>query len=435
LLSGYQTYDPYGNKLNSSDPIDSSLGYQSDYSDPAANLVWMGARWYSPELARFLTPDPVSGSPEDPLSLNLYPYCKGDPINRFDPTGMKSKDEGDYNWGNPWDWGRYLYDKAKEFVEGAVNLVVDIGKGIGKAAKYVATKVAQAAVKVARTVRKAYHAVYNESKWYHYKNLWHGATAGLKSYGGMIWGGLKGAYHLGTGLVSGIYNLATGKMTPGQFFGNMKKGAQQFWHNITNFKLAERDPFAYGEGIGENIITAETAAVAAWGLGSAVTGFVSGLKEGLASSGIGETLASEGGYIGVAGESVAAGASGAATAAEAETRVFYSGEGAQETAQAWAKTNNATTIDMTETGKAIKEFTGAPHNTYDATKLWKGPSGEFAAGASGDVHVFIGEGGAPPEGIWATVEHQALMENPNVTGIYEHQIGPGGNITTRYVPK
>ncbi|MDY6793713.1 MAG: RHS repeat-associated core domain-containing protein [Actinomycetota bacterium] len=89
VLSGGRIYDPYGNLL--SDTVDSSLGYQEDYTDPTSGMVWMGARWYSPELARFISEDPLSGDPTEPLSLNSYLYCEDDPINSFDPTGARTR--------------------------------------------------------------------------------------------------------------------------------------------------------------------------------------------------------------------------------------------------------------------------------------------------------------------------------------------------------
>src|SRR5262249_15482730 len=42
------------------------------------------ARYYNPELGRYLTMDPLR---VDGGSLNFYIYCDGDSINRYDPTG------------------------------------------------------------------------------------------------------------------------------------------------------------------------------------------------------------------------------------------------------------------------------------------------------------------------------------------------------------
>ena len=47
-------------------------------------------RYYSNRLARFLTPDPyqASGGPANPGSWNRYAYVGGDPVNRYDPSGL-----------------------------------------------------------------------------------------------------------------------------------------------------------------------------------------------------------------------------------------------------------------------------------------------------------------------------------------------------------
>lgn len=54
------------------------------YADPETGLHHTGARYFSPELGRFLTPDPLG--PETGPS-NLYLLGDGDPVNRIDPTG------------------------------------------------------------------------------------------------------------------------------------------------------------------------------------------------------------------------------------------------------------------------------------------------------------------------------------------------------------
>ena len=57
------------------------------YSIPPP-LDYMHARWYSPEIARFLSPDPIGGDPSMPGSFNRYGYVVNDPMNRIDPDGL-----------------------------------------------------------------------------------------------------------------------------------------------------------------------------------------------------------------------------------------------------------------------------------------------------------------------------------------------------------
>lgn len=42
---------------------------------------------YDPQIARFLQEDTYTGDAEDPLSLNLYTYCRNEPLMYTDPSG------------------------------------------------------------------------------------------------------------------------------------------------------------------------------------------------------------------------------------------------------------------------------------------------------------------------------------------------------------
>jgi RHS repeat-associated protein len=66
-----------------------------------AGLQYMGARWYDPQLGRFLSPDPLP-DPSHLDGLNAYAYASNDPINRVDPEGA-SDTEGNafyFTFGN-----------------------------------------------------------------------------------------------------------------------------------------------------------------------------------------------------------------------------------------------------------------------------------------------------------------------------------------------
>jgi RHS repeat-associated protein len=62
------------------------FGFTGSWQSAPTGLVWMRARWYSPALAQFLSPDPL-GFIDGP---NLYAYAAGDPVNRIDPLGLGS---------------------------------------------------------------------------------------------------------------------------------------------------------------------------------------------------------------------------------------------------------------------------------------------------------------------------------------------------------
>jgi RHS repeat-associated protein len=50
--------------------------------DPDASLYYFNARWYDPEIGRFITEDPARDE------LNWYTYCASNPLRYIDPTGL-----------------------------------------------------------------------------------------------------------------------------------------------------------------------------------------------------------------------------------------------------------------------------------------------------------------------------------------------------------
>lgn len=82
-----QVPSAYGPQTDPSIPMDlltyaQSLSWHSKSQD-STGLIWMGARYYDPKGGRFISPDPVSY----PVSMDLYVYADGDPVNYFDPDG------------------------------------------------------------------------------------------------------------------------------------------------------------------------------------------------------------------------------------------------------------------------------------------------------------------------------------------------------------
>jgi RHS repeat-associated protein len=77
----------------------------------STGLYYYGARFYSHELGRFITPDTIVQAPYDPQSLNRYSYCRNNPINYVDPTGHK------------WSWKKFWHSVVSGVAAGVTFVV------------------------------------------------------------------------------------------------------------------------------------------------------------------------------------------------------------------------------------------------------------------------------------------------------------------------
>jgi RHS repeat-associated protein len=78
------TYEPFGESTISGEESFLYTGKQKD----TTSLYYYGARYYDPELGRFITRDFLSGEKINPQSLNRYTYCLNNPIKLIDPAGL-----------------------------------------------------------------------------------------------------------------------------------------------------------------------------------------------------------------------------------------------------------------------------------------------------------------------------------------------------------
>ena len=80
-----RAYDPYGVVTTTTGVSSTAYGYTSEYS--SQGLVYLRARYYSPQSGRFLSRDTWDGDANVPMSYNAWLYTYGNPINYTDPTG------------------------------------------------------------------------------------------------------------------------------------------------------------------------------------------------------------------------------------------------------------------------------------------------------------------------------------------------------------
>jgi len=92
------TYQPFGKINEIFDQVftpEHAKSYIGERHDPETGLTYLNARYYDPELARFIQPD--WWNPADPaVGTNRYAYSLNDPINKSDPSGhqWKRTDDG-----------------------------------------------------------------------------------------------------------------------------------------------------------------------------------------------------------------------------------------------------------------------------------------------------------------------------------------------------
>jgi RHS repeat-associated protein len=86
-----QSYDAFGKKriISTSNPK-SSLGYTGHEDEEDAGLINMQGRMFDPNIARFISPDPIIQAPTFSQSLNRYSYVWNNPLSFTDPSGYSA---------------------------------------------------------------------------------------------------------------------------------------------------------------------------------------------------------------------------------------------------------------------------------------------------------------------------------------------------------
>lgn len=100
-----EEYTPYGSRLrhesretecsvSSCTPVDSlwdeKQWFTGKLEETRTGIQYFGARWYEPELGRFLSVDPVTFKEGNVFSFNRYAYANNNPYKYVDPDGRDS---------------------------------------------------------------------------------------------------------------------------------------------------------------------------------------------------------------------------------------------------------------------------------------------------------------------------------------------------------
>jgi len=98
-------YDTYGKLLSRTGTTAIIFGYngRDGVVTDTNGLIYMRARYYSPELRRFVNADIIPGEISQAVTLNRYAYANGNPVSNVDPFGLAAEEER--------GWQRYTFAK------------------------------------------------------------------------------------------------------------------------------------------------------------------------------------------------------------------------------------------------------------------------------------------------------------------------------------
>ncbi len=126
LVNSYQ-YDEWGNLTQQKETVANEFKYAGETYDAETGLYYLKARYYDPNVGRFVNEDTVEGEVNNPLSLNIYGYVSNNPLIYIDPTGHQQMMDGNgfdsrilggngvlYNKSGSVAWDYYLDWRKKD---------------------------------------------------------------------------------------------------------------------------------------------------------------------------------------------------------------------------------------------------------------------------------------------------------------------------------
>ena len=116
------SYDEWGNILSSQEQISNPMKYAGEYYDEETGLYYLRARYYDPSIGRFISKDRIEGDFSNPMGLNQYAYCVGNPIIYHDCNGFWAA-QVHYDLTYEWAKSVGISDKyAREMAQGSKDI-------------------------------------------------------------------------------------------------------------------------------------------------------------------------------------------------------------------------------------------------------------------------------------------------------------------------
>jgi len=89
-----EAYRPYGERIRKEDGNTNDIWYTGKPHEEEMGLSYFGARWYDPNIGRFMAIDPVGVDEGNIHSFNRYAYANNNPYKYVDPDGRAAKFAG-----------------------------------------------------------------------------------------------------------------------------------------------------------------------------------------------------------------------------------------------------------------------------------------------------------------------------------------------------
>jgi RHS repeat-associated protein len=106
------SYEAYGAVIRTNATMSFTPSYTGKEFDSDIGLYYYNARWYDPDLGRFITEDPARDG------VNWFAYCNENPIRYIDPTGLEG-----LGFTNVWESAKSAlhWNNKKEYLDTAVS--------------------------------------------------------------------------------------------------------------------------------------------------------------------------------------------------------------------------------------------------------------------------------------------------------------------------
>ena len=118
-------YDAWGNERDRVGASANKFTFTGHEKDEETGLIYAKARFYDPDIGRFLTQDSFLGDVTKVPSLHRYQYANANPLAFFDPTGNQSREVSSFE-----EFGKFIEEEGNFGTSFLGNFAGQFGAGL-----------------------------------------------------------------------------------------------------------------------------------------------------------------------------------------------------------------------------------------------------------------------------------------------------------------